>query len=157
MIEKNEERRLPWQHHWHRSAVFIVNFEEISHFVLFLQLFTQVNALCEWLLLRHFSCVTYNSLHVQQKQLSKHTKIGGTGDCGGGNNLVDMILFCELHLSFLGSNDLRDMILSHDSINWRFHHIAPNRDSRYNNPRYREERYWSLFLLLFSHTKLYLW
>ena len=92
---------------------------------------TQVNARCGWVLLRHFSCVSYIYLHGQQKQLSNHTKIDGTGGGGrgredGGNISIDMILFYDFHQSSLQSNNLRDMILSYDSINRRFLYISPN-------------------------------
>ena len=97
---------------------------------------TQVNAHCVWLFLLQFSCVSYIYLHGQQKQLLSHTKIDGTGGGGGGrgsrdgsNNSIDMILFCDFHQSSSGNNNLRDMILSYDSINRRFHHISPNNDS----------------------------
>ena len=93
-------------------------------------LLTQVDARCGWLLLQHFSCASYIYLHVQQKQLSSHTKIAGGGGGGGGgsgkggrgvgNNSIDMILFYDFHQSLLGSNnlrDMRDMTLSHGSIN----------------------------------------
>ena len=64
------------------SGIFIVNFEQILHLVLLFVLLRQVNARYGWLLLRHFSCVSFIYLHVQQKQLSSHTKTGGTD--GGG-------------------------------------------------------------------------
>ena len=65
------------------SGIFIVNFEQILHLVLLFVLLRQVNARYGWLLLRHFSCVSFIYLHVQQKQLSSHTKTGGTD--GGGS------------------------------------------------------------------------
>ena len=90
---------------------------------------TQVNARCGWVLLRHFTCVSYTYLHGQQKQLSNHTKIDGTdGGCRGRedgcNNSIAMILFCDFHKSSLRNNNLRDMILSYDSINRRFPYIS---------------------------------
>ena len=94
---------------------------------------TQVNARCEWVLLRHFTCVSYINLHGQQKQLSNYTKIDGTDGGGrgredGGNNSIDVILFCDFQKSSLRNNNLRDMILSYDSINRRFLYISPNHD-----------------------------
>ena len=49
---------------------------------------------------------------MQQKHLSRHTKLGGTGDVGerkGDNNSVDMILFYDVHQSLMGNNNLRGM------------------------------------------------
>ena len=44
-----------------------------------------------------------------------------------GNNLINAILIYDFHQSSLESINLRDMILSYDSINRRFHHyISPN-------------------------------
>ena len=69
---------------------------------------------------------------MQQKRLSSHTKLGGTGDVGegeGDNNSIDMILFYVFHQSLLGNNNLRgmrDMILPDDSIKRRCHQISPN-------------------------------
>ena len=58
-----------------RSGVFIVNFEQISHLVLFFL------PLAQLYILRYFSCVGY---------------IAGTGGgSGGGNNSIDMILFYD--------------------------------------------------------------
>ena len=79
----------------------------------------------------YFIYVSYIYLHVQQKQLSSHTKIGATGGGGGGggNNLIDMILLYDFHQFSLESINLRDIILSYDSINQRFHHhISPDHD-----------------------------
>ena len=48
------------------------------------------------------------------------TAIGDTGGGGrgvGGNNSIDTILFYDFHQSSLKSNNLRDMIVSYDSIN----------------------------------------
>ena len=44
---------------------------------------------------------------MQQKRLSSHTKLGGTGDVGegeGDNNSINMILFYVFHQSLLGNN-----------------------------------------------------
>ena len=56
-----------------------------------------------------------------------HTKINGTGAGAGegGSNSIDFILFHNLHQYLLGSNNMRGMILSYNSI---FHHISPNHD-----------------------------
>ena len=43
----------------------------------------QILPLVEKLLPKHFSCVSFISLHVQPKQLLYHTNIDGTGDGGG--------------------------------------------------------------------------
>ena len=46
-----------------------------------------------------------------------------------GNNLINAILIYDFHQSLMESINLRDMILSYDSINQRFHHyISPNYD-----------------------------
>ena len=79
----------------------------------------------------NFICVSYIYLHVQQKQLSSHTKIGtiGGGGGGGGNSLIDMILLYDFQQFSLESINLRDMILSYDSINRRsHHHVSPDHD-----------------------------
>ena len=79
----------------------------------------------------NFICVSYIYLHIQQKQLSSHTKLGATGGGGGegGNNLIDMIVLYDFHQFSLESINLRDMVLSYDSINRRFHHqISPDQD-----------------------------
>ena len=68
------------------------------------------------------SCVSYSYLHMLQKQLSSHTKVGATGGVGGGgggggggvSNLIDMILLYDFHQSSLDSINLRDLILSYD-------------------------------------------
>ena len=71
---------------------------------------------------------------MQQKQLSIHTKIGGTGGVGEreeGNNSIDMILFYDFHQPSLGNNNfrgIRDTILPYDSINRQPHQISPNYD-----------------------------
>ena len=72
-------RKIPGRSQRRRSGVSIVNLEQISHFVLYFLLPTPANARCGWLLLPHFSCVSYIYLHVQQKQLLSHTKIGDIG------------------------------------------------------------------------------
>ena len=66
--------------------------------------------LFEWLFLRHFSCVSYIYLHVHQKQLSCHTKIGGIGG-GGANNAIAIILSYDFQQSLYRSNNLRYMIV----------------------------------------------
>ena len=79
---------------------------------------------------------------MQQKRLSSHTKLGGTGDVGegeGDNNSIDMILFYVFYQSLLGNNNLRgmrDMILPYDSIKRQCHQISPNHDYWCFNPRY---------------------
>ena len=73
-------------------------------------------------------------MHVQQKRLSSHTKLGATGDVvegEGNNNSIDMIFFYDVHQSLMGNNNLRgltDMILPYDFINKRYHQISPNHD-----------------------------
>ena len=112
---------------------------------------------CGCLLLQQFSCVRYIYLHVQQKHLSSHTKLGGTGDFGegeGGNNSIDMILFYGFHQRLLGNNNLRgmrDMILPYDSINRQCHQISPNHDYWCFNPWYWEKRYLTLLYTLYSY------
>ena len=61
-----------------------MNFEQMLHIGLFSLILTQGNAHCKLLLLRHFNCVSYIYMHVQQNQLSNHTNIDGIGGCGGG-------------------------------------------------------------------------
>ena len=60
------------------------------NFFYFFMLLTQVNARCGWLSLWPFSCISYIYLRVQQKQLSSHTLIGGTG---GGEAITRYIWF----------------------------------------------------------------
>ena len=72
-------------------GIFIVKFEQILHLVFFV-LLRQVNARYGWLFLRHFSCVSFIYVHLQQKQLSSHTKTGGTdggGSAGGWGQKLD--------------------------------------------------------------------
>ena len=45
--------------------VFIANVDQISHLLLFFLMVTHVNERHRWLLLRHFSCVSYIYQHVQ--------------------------------------------------------------------------------------------
>ena len=87
------------------SGIFIVNFEQILHLVLLFVLLRQVNARYGWLLLRHFSCVSFIYVHVQQKQLSSHTKqvalmVVVVLDAGGKNS-IGMNSFYDFHQSSL--------------------------------------------------------
>lgn len=47
------------------DSVFIANVDQFSHLLLFFLMFSQVNERHRWLLLRHFSCVSYIYQHVQ--------------------------------------------------------------------------------------------
>ena len=94
----------------------------------------QTNARCGWLLLQYFSCVIqlfqlYLSTRGTEAAIElSHAKIGGTGSSGGGgggSNSIDFILFYNFRQSLLGSNKMRDIVLSYDS---RFHHISHNHD-----------------------------
>ena len=46
----------------------------------------------------------------------------------GSKNSIDMNPFYDFHQSSLGSNNLRDMLLSYDSVDIWLHRISPNHD-----------------------------
>ena len=56
-------------------------------------LFTQCRG---WLLLRHFSCLSYIYLHVQQKPKLSHTKIVGNSSGGEGEQQIISIVYLFL-------------------------------------------------------------
>ena len=75
------------------------------HTLFYFLLLLQVNESYGWLILRHFSYVSYIYLRLQEKQLLNQAKIGVTWGKGvtwvsGRNNSIDKILFYGFHQSF---------------------------------------------------------